>query len=140
MDPEAPRLSFSTLACPEWDADTVVERCAEYGYDGIEWRGGSEGHVSVEWPAGRRRELRARMESAGVAALAITSYATFASSTSSVRAANADDLAAHVHLAADLGASFVRTFLGFREDAIPDEELADRIAQALLPVGELAAS
>jgi sugar phosphate isomerase/epimerase len=140
MAPSAPHLSFSTLACPAWDADTVVSRCAEMGYDGIEWRGGPDGHVSTEWPRERRRELRRTMESVGVAALAVTAYSTFASPTPSVRVANADDLAAHVRLAADLGAPFVRTFLGFREDPVSGDELADRIADALRPVGELAAS
>ena len=137
-DVTAPALSFSTLACPEWSAERVVERCADLGYDGIEWRGGHEGHVSPDWPRRRRRQLRDQMTSNGVAALAVTSYATFTSPDPAIRAANADDLAAHVRLAADLGAPFVRTFLGWREDAVPDGDLADRIADSLRPVGDFA--
>jgi sugar phosphate isomerase/epimerase len=108
------------------------------GYDGIEWRGGTEGHVSPAWSESRRRGLRELMQTAGVAALAVTSYATFTSPESDIRAANAEDLAAHVRLAADLGAPFVRTFLGWREDAAPD--LDARIADSLRPLGAVAQS
>jgi len=34
-----PLLSFSTLGCPEWDFDTIVNFAAENKYDGIEFRG-----------------------------------------------------------------------------------------------------
>ncbi len=35
-----PLIAFSTLACPDWDAETVVERATALGYGGVEWRGG----------------------------------------------------------------------------------------------------
>jgi sugar phosphate isomerase/epimerase len=31
-------LSFTTLACPDWDLDTVIRRAREYGYDAIDFR------------------------------------------------------------------------------------------------------
>lgn len=34
-----PKLSFSTLGCPDWDFDTIVKFAAENKYDGIEFRG-----------------------------------------------------------------------------------------------------
>src|SRR5204863_6512990 len=46
-----PRLAFSTLGCPEWDAETVVEQAAAGGWDGVEWRGGPDGTVRSAWPA-----------------------------------------------------------------------------------------
>lgn len=133
-----PNLSFSTLACPEWTPELIVERCADMGYDGIEWRGGRDGHVSTSWPATRRAELRELMAYGGVAALAVTSYATFTSPSASTRAENVDDLAAHVRLAADLRAPFVRSFIGWREDANAD--LIDRVATSLLQLTDLAVS
>jgi sugar phosphate isomerase/epimerase len=33
------KLSFSTLGCPEWSWDHIVEQAAQCGYDGIEIRG-----------------------------------------------------------------------------------------------------
>src|ERR1043165_1353150 len=33
------KFAFSTVSCPKWDFDTIVERAKEYGYDGVEIRG-----------------------------------------------------------------------------------------------------
>ncbi|HAU38177.1 MAG TPA: sugar phosphate isomerase/epimerase [Phycisphaerales bacterium] len=33
------KLSFTTLACPEWDLKTILARAKEYGYDAIDFRG-----------------------------------------------------------------------------------------------------
>src|SRR5713226_7256797 len=32
------KLAFSTLACPAWSLDQVVEAAVEYGYQGVELR------------------------------------------------------------------------------------------------------
>ena len=32
-------FAFSTVACPTWDFETIVNRAKEYGYDGVEIRG-----------------------------------------------------------------------------------------------------
>src|SRR6266581_2033943 len=34
-----PLLSFDTLACPDWNFETILNFADEYGYDGIELRG-----------------------------------------------------------------------------------------------------
>jgi fatty-acyl-CoA synthase len=44
-------LAFSTLACPSWSIQTVLEKAVEFGYEGIEWRGGTQGHVQPTMPA-----------------------------------------------------------------------------------------
>lgn len=33
------KLSYSTLGCPNWNLDTIIQKAVEYGYDGIEIRG-----------------------------------------------------------------------------------------------------
>ncbi|MGB9677605.1 MAG: DegT/DnrJ/EryC1/StrS family aminotransferase [Candidatus Ratteibacteria bacterium] len=33
------KLSFSTLACPEWELKKIIEKSKKFGYDGIEIRG-----------------------------------------------------------------------------------------------------
>ena len=105
-------LTFSTLACSEWSRETVIERAAAFGYDGVEWRGGTDGHVSPELPAAERQALRRRVEEAGLISLAVTAYSRFVSPEPAERAAQLDHLRQHLDLAADLGARYVRTFLG----------------------------
>ncbi|RAP77749.1 sugar phosphate isomerase/epimerase family protein [Paenibacillus montanisoli] len=33
------KLSFTTLGCPDWPLEQIVERAAEYGFDAIDFRG-----------------------------------------------------------------------------------------------------
>jgi sugar phosphate isomerase/epimerase len=105
-------ITFSTLACPAWRAEDVVARAAAYGYAGLEWRGGSDGHVSPGMPAAERHSLRRRVAEAGLFSLAVTAYTSFTSAEAAERAASVDDLRRHLDLAADLGAAYVRAFLG----------------------------
>jgi len=126
-----PQLAFSTLACPEWSADEVVDQAAAIGYDAIEWRGGEDGHVIVDWPISRRHELRQRMTDAGVSALAVTSYTSFVSGDERVRRDGIDSLRRHLDLASDIGAGTVRAFVGEIDDATPWSALIDRALEGL---------
>src|SRR5512147_2163242 len=105
-------ITFSTLACPHWQIGTIIERANGYGYDGIEWRGGREGHVQPDMPAAKKSLIRKRCSEAGLLSLAVTAYTTFVSSSAQEREANVDELRRYADLAAELGASYVRTFLG----------------------------
>jgi sugar phosphate isomerase/epimerase len=135
-----PQLSFSTLACPEWTPEVIIARGAALGYDGIEWRGGSDGHVSTTWPTERRRQFRENVDRAGLSSLAITSYAEFTSGVASVRDHNAAQQLDPLQLAADVGAPFVRTFLGSNRDGTTEEDLVDRVARPLSALAPVAKS
>ncbi len=105
-------LTFSTLACPEWPAAAVVERAAAYGYAGLEWRGGPEGHVPLSMSVADCRALRRQVAQAGLFSLAVTAYTAFTSPDAAEREANVVNARRTVDLAADLGARYVRVFLG----------------------------
>ena len=105
-------LAFSTLACPGWSIVTILEKAVEIGYEGIEWRGGPEGHVQPGMPAREKADLRKMSGDAGLAAVAITTYTSFVSPLAEERKSNVDELRRYSDLAAELGAPFVRVFLG----------------------------
>lgn len=107
-----PLITFSTLACPEWDIPTILSRAIEYGYDGIEWRGGSQGHINPSMTSDERTAFRQRSADAGLIPLAITAYTSFVSPEVEVRQANIDELLQYIDLAANIGAQYVRAFLG----------------------------
>jgi sugar phosphate isomerase/epimerase len=86
-------IAFSTLACPGWPAETVVERAAAYGYDALEWRGGSAGHIHPGLPREQVAGLARRMRASGLAALALTAYTSFVSEARAEREASLDDRA-----------------------------------------------
>jgi sugar phosphate isomerase/epimerase len=134
-----PPIAFSTLACPEWSAEEVVDRAAAMGYDAIEWRGGPDGHVSPSWPVQRRRALLMRMADRGVSALAVTAYPSFVTPDPAARARHLDDLLGHLDLAADLGGLAVRAFIGVIEDEAPPNALMGRAIDGLAPAADRAA-
>ncbi|MDQ8186751.1 sugar phosphate isomerase/epimerase [Pelagicoccus sp. SDUM812002] len=45
------KLSFTTLACPDWDLETIIRKGAEFGFDGVDFRGTSEGVDITTQPA-----------------------------------------------------------------------------------------
>src|SRR5258708_19503371 len=95
-------VTFSTLGCPEWSRETVIERAAAFGYDGVEWRGGPQGHGSPALPPAERQALRRRVAEAGLISLAVTAYSRFTSPETAERAAQLDPLRQHLDLAPPL--------------------------------------
>jgi sugar phosphate isomerase/epimerase len=141
---DAPLLAFSTLGCPEWDAGRVVVEAARIGFGGIEWRGGPAGTVRTDWSGAQREGLRRAVADSGLRSIAVTAYSNLISGDAGVRTASVAALVEHLRLAADLGAPWVRAFVGIADDEAPPDELAERaidgLAAALdatlrLPVG-----
>jgi len=133
-------VTFSTLGCPEWSRETVIERAAAFGYDGVEWRGGPQGHVSPALPPSERQALRQRVAGAGMISLAVTAYSRFTSPEAAERAAQLDHLRQHLDLAADLGATYVRTFIGQLPPGRSRAEALPAIHDGLRAAAEHAAS
>jgi sugar phosphate isomerase/epimerase len=127
----SPKLSFSTLACPEWDPLEVVERAAAMGFDAIEWRGGPDGHAGAHIPVARHRAIREAMDERGLDAIALTTYTDLINADPAVRQASVDELLGHAEVAEVLGARSLRAFPGDRFDDASDDELLDRAADTL---------
>jgi sugar phosphate isomerase/epimerase len=105
-------VTFSTLACPNWTIQTVITKASEFGYDGIEWRGGPQGHIQPFASAEQKATLRQMCADAGLMLLAVTAYTSFVSDNIEVRQSNVDEVRRYADLAAELGARYVRVFLG----------------------------
>ena len=134
-------ITFSTLACPRWQIETVIAKASEFGYDGIEWRGGLQGHVQPDMPAAKKALTRQGCSDAGLISLAVTAYTSFVSSSAEERQANVDELQRYADLAAELGASYVRTFLGeLPPGAFPDAAMYEMMSECLNTASEYALS
>ncbi|HLO14253.1 MAG TPA: sugar phosphate isomerase/epimerase family protein [Anaerolineales bacterium] len=135
------QITFSTLACPNWQIGTVIAKATEYGYDGIEWRGGSQGHVQPYMPAAEKKLLQQRCSDAGLISLAVTAYTSFVSNSAEERQANVDELQRYADLAAGLGADYVRTFLGeLPKGTNLEASIYERISDCLNAAAEYADS
>lgn len=124
-------LAFSTLACPEWTAEQVIDKAEVWGYQALEWRGGPQGHVPPTLPAARVAALQRRQHDAGLFALAVTAYSSFVADDAAEWQANLDDLRRHCDAAAALGAPYVRVYEEELPPGVRPETLYERIARGL---------
>ena len=116
-------IAFSTLGCPEWSVETAIDRAAAYGFQAIDWRGGPQGHVQPSLPAADRARVRQQMAGKGVSALSVSAYTSFVSKDAAENQASVEDLKRHLDLAADIGAHYVRVFLGELRPGVETESV-----------------
>ena len=127
-------LAFSTLGCPAWPFDRILQAATEYGYDAIELRGlQDEMDLPRAQPfiAANRAATRRRIEAAGVGICCV-------SSSGVVEQKNLDHVKAHAELARDLGCPVVRVFGGNLSTEVPHAEAVVRAAQTLRAFGDAA--
>ncbi|MCL2527509.1 MAG: sugar phosphate isomerase/epimerase [Defluviitaleaceae bacterium] len=106
------KLCFSTLGCPDWDINQVAAKAAEYGFDGVELRIHGDRHVDPALSQEERKRIKEMFAEKGVAIPILSGYTHFARDDLAYLKANEDTLVQNAQLAADLGAKYLRTFLG----------------------------
>jgi sugar phosphate isomerase/epimerase len=99
------RFAFSTLGCAGASLDDVLNLARGNNISGLELRTAPEEFTHTGLSPAERRELRTRIEDAGLEILALSSYVKLC-------AVEEQPLEAHLELAADLGARGVRVFPG----------------------------
>jgi sugar phosphate isomerase/epimerase len=134
------KLSFSTLGCPGWPFDELLERARGYGFDGIGLRG-VRGELDLrkvpELGPDRLPETRRRLAAAGlVVSMALTS-AKLIVPDDQVE----DNLAlaeSHIDIAAALGAPSIRVFGGQFPVGLSHQAAVVRAAERLRRLGDYA--
>ena len=134
-------ITFSTLACPHWGMEMVIAKASEFGYDGIEWRGGPQGHLQPAMCTTTKSRVRQQCSEAGLMSLAVTAYTSFVADSARERQANVDELRRYADLAAEVGASYVRAFLGELPEGVKlDTGIYENISDCLTAASEYASS
>lgn len=126
------KLSFSTLGCPEWRYERVLEEAKKDGFAGVEVRG-ILGEMKADkipcFALGCQQEARHMAEAAGVKLIGFGSSASF-HDPEKLEGALADGRAA-IDVAHALGMGFVRVF-GDRIGPEGDEtEIIARVAEGI---------
>ncbi|MFI9718150.1 sugar phosphate isomerase/epimerase family protein [Streptomyces sp. NPDC052396] len=104
------KLAFSTLGVPGLPIPDVLRLATTHGYAGVELRAHPEEPVNLGFPPEMRAETVRRFADAGVLPLSVAGYAQVAAPGPDEPVV--DQLTELIHLAADLGAPFVRVFPG----------------------------
>jgi len=137
------KIAFSTLGCPEWTLEEIIEAAKRDRFDGIEFRGLlSEIDLvnAPEFSPARIAETRTRLEDAGVGVSCLSSSVVVVASTGTE--VDRREAIAHakryIDLAKEVGARCVRLFGGNVPATLLPSEAYDRAAGSLRDIGDYA--
>jgi len=131
------KISFSTLACPDWNLDKIIKFAVDNSYDGVELRG-KEPHISVNYNKQKRKEIKNKFKENNLEIPCITAYTRFNNENSKIRKENINNLKEMIDLASDLGAKYVRTFGSEADSPYTVEQLINWIREAFEEVDSYA--
>jgi len=133
------KTSFSTLACPDWSLDQVLEAAVSYGFDGVELRVISH-ELDLwklpEFQLGSLAATRKRIEDLGLRVTSVDSSACFHSPDAQERRRNVDSALRVAEIAAGLGAPSVRVFPDRIQSGCDRAQTAGWIVQSLVDVAQ----
>ena len=104
------KLSFTTLACPDWSVETIVSNAAAAGFDGVDFRGTNNGldiTTQDEFLSGIS-ETRRLIEDHGLVTSGVSSSISLCDATRLDE--NIEEAKRTIDVALGLGATQVRVF------------------------------
>jgi sugar phosphate isomerase/epimerase len=136
------KLAFSTLGCPQWELDRIVQAAIDLGYEGIELRAlGGELNLlgRPEFQPHSIEATRRRLGERNLSVCCVDTSCAFHSRDAAERSAQVEIAVRHCELAAALGATLVRIFPDKIQPGASREETRDNIAACLGEVARRAA-
>ncbi len=122
------KIAFSTISCPDYDADQVGRAVGDFGYDGVELYALEGERLTPDRLRDRLPELHRAL--AGIEIASINSWASLTSSLTPGGADPEAQVVAAMELSADLGCTMVKSFGGAFPDDHPAETVIDHVAAA----------
>lgn len=137
-----PKLSFSTLGCPDWSFEKITAFAKEHGYHGLELRGIQREMDLPKSPlfstTAARTATMNRMKEMGLEFINLGSSATMHFKDPAKRTSNLDDGKRYIDLAAQLNCPYVRIFPNNFPKDQSREETMDLIKSGFLSLCEYA--
>jgi sugar phosphate isomerase/epimerase len=125
------KLAYSTLACPGWSAERALEQARGLGFDGVEWRLIDGAIAGPGIPAASCRAIRSAAERLGLSSVALGSSIQLAEAQGADRDRVLAEGRAMLELAAEMGAGWLRVFIGKLPAGTSEEQAVDRARDAL---------
>lgn len=127
------RLGFMTSVAPEWELARIIAEAQTAGYQCLEprigWNHGAG--IELELTKSERRDIRHRLDDAGLSISCLALGARFAQATQDERAESIDLTVRAAELASDLGAPYLRVFGGPLPGNLTMIDIRDSVAEAL---------
>ena len=109
------KLSFSTLGCPNYNMDNVIEMAAKNGFDGVEIRAVS-GTVQIasldEFKGSGLTATKKKLKDAGIEVACVGTGASFCTANAEHQKKTLEDAKVYMEIAAALDCPYVRVFGG----------------------------
>ncbi|HZA14982.1 MAG TPA: sugar phosphate isomerase/epimerase family protein, partial [Myxococcaceae bacterium] len=134
-------LGFSTLGCPQWDLERVLDFAASHGYASVELRGLQDQMdltKHAEFAPARLADLKRRLAERGLRVSCLGSSAHMHEMDASKHAAQLDEGRRFIDLAQALDAPYVRVFGDRYVEGVPKEEMRAKVARGLRELGDYA--
>jgi len=131
------KLAFSTLGCPNWDVDRILETAQQLGYQGVELRAISGSLDLLNRPEFQRVQIGttlAQFEDRNIEVCCVDTSCVFHSRDPQERSDQVDIAVAHAELAAELRAPFIRVFPDKIQAGATREDTRDYIVQSLIEI------
>ncbi len=131
------KFAFSTLACPQWDTQKVVDNAVQLGYNGLEWRLLDGNIIDPEKDADKLKQAISLAQTRGIETCAFDTSCKFNLSDPVERARNVEALQQWITFVQGLDlpvARILRIFGGAGNGAKPEEEIqwvADALRQVV---------
>jgi len=133
------KLAFSTLGCPDWTVEQIVEAARRLGYNGVELRavGGTLDLLSrSEFARDEIANTRAYFEKHGIEICCVDTSCTFHSGNLRERLDQVELALAHAETAAQLASPLIRVFPDKIQPGVSREQTRDYIAESLRMIAE----
>jgi len=126
------KYAFSTLGCPQWTTEQIIDNAVRYGYSAIEWRLLDGEVIDPVRDADKVRQAVSLARSRGIETCAFDTSCKFNLSDEAERAANVESLRAWITLAQETQVPILRSFGGAGTGTNLEEEnqmVADALRQ-----------
>lgn len=134
------KIAFSTLGCPGWSLEQIATAAQANGFDAVELRIHDDGeHLKPEAATKDLEKAKALFEAKGISIFSLSGYSKFVFEDHKEIEANQKLLTRLLDVAEILGAKYVRSFAGEIPAGMELPKAAERVAEALKPLAEIAA-
>ncbi len=134
------KLAFTTLACPQWSLDRIIEQAGQDGYDGVDFRG-YQGHLELwELPefSGKAAQTAKRLAKAGIEVAGMSSSALMFDPDAAAAARHLDEVRRYAALCDTFGSRIIRIFGGALKGA-PRQQAIDQSLRSMEQLAKAAA-
>jgi sugar phosphate isomerase/epimerase len=136
-----PALGFSTLGCPQWSWQEILDFAVRHDFAALELRGLQEAVDITQHPdlaPARLPEVKQQLADRGITLVCLSSSARMHETDAAARAAQLDEARRYIDLAHTLGTPYVRVFGDRYPTGEPREATRERVAATLGEAGDYA--